>query len=343
MLTEAAGPVVRPALSRRAVGLVAGLAVLALVLFLSVSVGTRSIPLGTVWDAIVHFDGSPDQLVVRDLRVPRTVLGLAVGAALGLAGALMQALTRNPLADPGILGVNAGSALAVVCAIAFFGVSTLTGYVWFALAGALIATVLAYTLGSVGRSAATPVRLALAGTAIGAVLTGFTSAVVLFNQTAFNGFRAWSVGSLAGRDAGTVRQVLPFLLVGIVAALALAGPLNAIAFGEDLARALGAHIVRTRVIGVVAVTLLCGAATAAIGPVSFLGLTVPHIARAITGPDHRWLLPYSMVLSATLLLGSDVVGRVVAPPGELQVGLVTTVIGAPVFVALVRRRRLAQS
>jgi iron complex transport system permease protein len=230
----------------------------------------------------------------------------------------------------------------VVCAIAFFGVGSLTGYVWFALAGALVATVVVYALGSVGRSAATPVRLALAGTAIGAVLAGFTSAIVLFNLTAFNGFRAWSVGSLADRDASTLRQVLPFLVVGIVAALALAGPLNALALGEDLAKALGANILRTRIIGVAAVTLLCGAATAAVGPIAFLGLTVPHIARAITGPDHRWVLPYSAVLAPIMLLTADIVGRVVVRPGELQVGLVTTIIGAPVFVAIVRRRRLAQ-
>jgi iron complex transport system permease protein len=343
MLDETAPAVTpRPPRSRRALGLVASVAVLAFVLLASISIGTRAVPLGTVWDALVHFDGSSDQLVVLDLRIPRTLLGLMVGAALGLAGALMQALTRNPLADPGILGVDAGASLAVVCAIAFFGVGSLTGYVWFALGGALVATVVVYALGSVGRSAATPVRLALAGTAIGAVLAGFTSAIVLFNLTAFNGFRAWSVGSLADRDASTLRQVLPFLAVGIVAALALSGPLNALALGEDLAKALGANILRTRIIGVAAVTLLCGAATAAVGPIAFLGLTVPHIARAITGPDHRWVLPYSAVLAPIMLLSADIVGRVVVRPGELQVGLVTTIIGAPVFVAIVRRRRLAQ-
>jgi iron complex transport system permease protein len=291
---------------------------------------------------LFDFNGSTDHIVIRDLRLPRTMLGVAVGAALGLAGALMQALTRNPLADPGLLGVNAGASAAVVVAIGFFGVRSLTGYVWFAFVGAAAISGAVYLLGATGRSGATPVRLALAGTAIGAALTAFISAVTLTNTEVFDRFRFWAVGSLAGREADVVTQVLPFLVAGLLLGLALARPLNAIALGEDTGKALGAHLGRTRILGAVAITLLCGAATAAVGPIGFIGLTIPHVARAITGPDQRWVLPYSVVLAPILLLGSDIIGRIVVPPSELEVGIVTAAVGAPFFIYLVRRRRIAQ-
>ncbi len=270
------------------------------------------------------------------------MLGVVVGAALGLAGALMQALTRNPLADPGLLGVNAGASAAVVTAIGFFGVTSLTGYVWFAFVGAAVISLAVYLLGATGRSGATPVRLALAGTAIGAALTAYISAITLTNTEVFDRFRFWAVGSLAGREADVVNQVLPFLVAGLLVGLALARPLNALALGEDTGKALGAHIGRTRILGALAITLLCGAATAAVGPIGFIGLTIPHVARAITGPDQRWVLPYSVVLAPILLLGSDIIGRIVVPPSELEVGIVTAAVGAPFFIYLVRRRRIAQ-
>ena len=325
----------------RATGLLVAVLVLLAIALLSVAVGSKGIPLGTVVHELFHYDGSDDGVVIRSLRIPRTLLGLAVGAALGLAGALMQALTRNPLADPGLLGVNAGAAAAVVTGIGVLHLENPSGYVWFALAGAGIASVLVYLLGSRGRSAATPVRLALAGAAISAVLTAFISGLVLMDQTTFNDYRFWSVGALAGRNLSVLWQTGPFLLAGAIIALGLARPLNALALGEDTGRALGAHLGRTRGLGVVAITLLCGAATAAAGPIGFVGLTVPHMARGITGPDQRWVLPYSMVLAPILLLGSDIIGRVIARPGEIEVGIVTAFIGAPVFILLARRRRIA--
>lgn len=326
----------------RGAGLLVAVGVLALVALLSLAVGAKAMPLPTVIDALVHGGGSPDAIIVRDLRVPRTLLGLGVGAALGLAGAVMQALTRNPLADPGILGVNAGASLAVVFGMAFLGMRTINSYVWMALAGAAIATVIVYAVGASGRGGATPVRLALAGTAISAVFTGVITGIILLDPRTFDQYRFWNVGALSGRDLGTIGQVAPFLVVGMVVALLLSQPLNAIALGEDTAQALGAHIGRTRVVAMLAVTLLCGAATAAAGPITFIGLTVPHMVRAITGPDQRWVLPYALVLSPVLLLGSDVLGRVLARPGELQVGIVTAFVGAPVFIALVRRGKAAQ-
>nr|WP_281420982.1 iron chelate uptake ABC transporter family permease subunit [Actinoplanes auranticolor] len=314
---------------------------LAAVAVLSIVIGTKPIPLGTVWDAFFTAGvTSEDIRIVLDLRVPRTVIGLAAGIALGLAGALMQALTRNPLADPGILGINAGAATAVVLAIRVLGIGSLTGYIWFAFAGAAGAFVVVYLLGTRGRSGASPERLALAGAAVGAALLAVTNAVALLDVSTFDRYRLWTVGALAGRDLGVFWAVAPFILIGVLLALALGPSLNVIALGEDTARALGANLNRTRVLTAVAVTLLCGAATAAVGPIAFVGLAVPHIARTLVGPDQRWLLPYSLVLAPTLLLLADVAGRVIARPGEVQAGLITAFIGAPVFLAVILRRRI---
>ncbi|ONI68186.1 iron ABC transporter permease [Kribbella sp. ALI-6-A] len=323
-------------------GLLAAVALLLVVCLLSIAVGSKQIPLGTVLDALRHYDETnTDHVIVHSLRVPRTLIGLLVGAALGLSGALMQGVTRNPLADPGILGVNGGAALFVVGGIYWFGLTSLTAYVWLAFAGAAAASVAVYTLGSLGREGATPVKLALAGAAMTAMLGSLTTALLIGDVDTFDQFRFWSVGSLAGRGSDIAEQVAPFILVGIVLALVSGRLLNALSLGDDVARSLGQRVGLTRVFTAVTVVLLCGAATAAAGPIGFIGLTIPHVARLITGPDYRWILPYSMLLAPILLLGSDVLGRVVAQPGELQVGIVTAVIGAPFFIALVRRRKLA--
>lgn len=323
--------------SRRALGWLAGLAILVLVCFLSIAIGAKDIPFGTVWDALWSFDNSGDHIVVRDLRIPRTVLGLIVGMALGVGGALIQAMTRNPLADPGILGVNAGAAFAVALAVGVFGLSSIWAYIWFAFAGAVVVTVVVYALGSVGRGGATPIRLTLAGVAIGAVLTGVTSGLVLLDPQAFDQMRSWNAGSIAGRGLEVSGAIAPFVIVGLLLAFVIARPLNAVAMGDDLARSLGANVNRTRVIGVIAVTLLCGGATAAAGPIGFVGLMVPHVARWIVGPDQRWILAYTLVGAPILVLLSDVVGRVIIRPGEMQVGIVTAFVGAPVLIFLVRR------
>jgi iron complex transport system permease protein len=328
--------------SGRALGLLVALGALAFVLLLSVSVGARPIALDRVWGLLVRPDGSDDAIVVHDLRIPRTILGLLVGSALGVAGALMQALTRNPLADPGLLGVNAGAAAAIVLGMAVLGVTDATAYVWLGFVGAAAAAVLVYALGAQGRSGATPVRLALAGTAVTAALTALVNGVTLLDTTVLERYRFWLVGALSGHDASVVWQIAPFLVAGLTLAVLLSRPLNALALGEDAGRALGAHVGRTRGLGALAVTLLCGAATAAAGPITFIGLTVPHVARALCGPDQRWVLPYSAVLAPTLLLAADVLGRVVGRPGEVQVGIVTAVVGGPVFIALIRRGRIAQ-
>lgn len=332
----------RTVTAARTIGLLIALGGLLFVMVLSIAVGAKPIPLSGVLHALFSGQDTVNGVVILDLRLPRTLVTVVVGAALAMAGVLMQALTRNPLADPGILGVNVGASTAVVIAIWLWHLHDLTQYVWFAFVGAAAASVLIYLLGSRGRSGATPVRMALAGTAVSAVLGSLISFITLRHPEVFDQFRFWGVGSAAGVRLSVLWQVLPFVGVGALLALVLSGALNALALGEDTARALGSNVHLTRGVGALAVTLLCGAATAAVGPIGFVGLTIPHVARLITGPDHRWLLPYSMVLGPILLLGADILGRVIARPGEIQVGIVTAVVGAPVFIALVRRRRIAE-
>ncbi|MDQ1024276.1 iron complex transport system permease protein [Streptomyces umbrinus] len=337
------GKRVRPALLVALLGVV-----LAVLCLLSLALGAANVPPDQVIRAL--FGDAPSRFVdniVWTARVPRTALALAAGAALGLAGALMQALTRNPLADPGVLGVSAGASFAIVLAVGVLGINSLYGYVWFAFAGALIATVAVYLLGGLGRSGMTPVKLALAGIAVTSMLWSFTQAIVLTDADALNKFRFWSAGSLADADSGMVWRVLPFLVIGAVLALACAPALNSLALGDDVAASLGRRLGLVRLAGVAAVTLLTGASVAVIGPVVFIGLVVPHVARALAqsagiGPDQRWLLPLSAVLAPSLLLTADILGRLVARPTEIQAGVLVAFIGGPFFIAMVRRRNLAE-
>ncbi|TWD81163.1 iron complex transport system permease protein [Kribbella amoyensis] len=326
----------------RAAGLAAAVTVLLAAVLLSLLAGAQWFGPRDVYAAAAEFAGSDTDRVIRYLRLPRTATGLLAGAALGLAGALMQGVTRNPLADPGLLGVNAGAALAVVGAIGLLGIHSLTGYVWFAMGGALVATVVVHLVGSVGRGGATPVKLALAGAALSALLGSVTSAATLLDLSTLNEFRFWVVGSLTLATGGIVAQAVPFIAVGIVLALALGRSLNQLALGEDLATALGTRVTVVRILAGLAVVLLAGTATAMAGPIGFVGLAVPHVARTIVGPDYRWILPWSVVLAPTVLLLADVAGRLVVRPAELQVGIVTALFGAPLFIALVRRRKLAE-
>lgn len=323
---------------RRGAVLLCLLVALGLVVVASFALGSRDIPFADVIAALTGNGTATDALVVLDLRGPRTVIGLTAGAALGLAGALMQGLTRNPLADPGILGVNAGASLAVIVAISVFGVRAPSGFVWFAFVGAAAATVLVYAVGS-GRTGATPLSLTLAGAAVTALLTSFISLVLLTDLGTLDQFRFWQVGSLVGRGLETVVVIAPFLVGGAVLALALGPRLNALALGDDVARGLGQSVGRSRVLAGVAIVVLCGGATAIAGPIAFVGLVVPHIARILIGPDNRWILVYSVVLGPILLLVADIVGRLIVPPGELEAGLLVAVVGAPVLIALVRRAK----
>jgi iron complex transport system permease protein len=293
--------------TRRALGIPAALCALLLVCVLSLGVGALPLAPSAVWHGLTDPAASAFA-VVHQTRLPRTLLGLLTGTALGLAGAVMQALTRNPLADPGLLGVNAGASAAVVTATALLGISSLGGYIWFALGGAALVSVLIYAIGG---GSSTPARLALAGTAVNAALYSYVGAVELLDTDALDKMRFWTVGSIADAEPGTVLRITPFILVGVL----------------------------TRAVAIVAIVLLCGSATAACGPIVFVGLMVPQIAARITGPDLRWLLLYSAILAPVLLLGADIVGRVVARPSELEVGIVTAVVGGPVFLLTVVGRR----
>lgn len=323
----------------KALGLIA-LCVLVLVsVGLSLFLGSRSIDLSSVVDAVLGRGGNAvEGMVVLDLRVPRTVLGLVAGAALGLAGTLMQGLTRNPLADPGLLGVNSGASLAVVVAISVFGVGAPSGYVWFAFGGAALAAALVYLVAS-GRTGPSPLSLTLAGAVTTAVLTSFITLILLRDLDTLGQYRFWSVGSLVGRDLGTAATLAPFLVVGALTAVLLGRSLNSLALGDDLARGLGQRVGIVRIIAGVAIILLCGSATSLAGPLVFVGLVVPHIARRFVGSDYRWILVYSIPLGAILLVLADTVGRLIAPPAELEAGIIVAVIGAPVLIALVRSDR----
>jgi iron complex transport system permease protein len=330
-----------PAARRRRllVGLAVCLVVLLVVCVVSLMVGSHALSPGTVLETLRHRGDDEASLIVWDKRLPRTLVGVLAGLALGLAGTVMQGLTRNPLADPGLLGINAGAAVAVVVAISAFGVTSVAGYVPFAFVGAALAAVGVYGVASVGREGATPTKLALAGAAVTAALTSVVTAVLLTSTPAISQLRFWQVGALAGRGSEVAAQAVGPIVVGAALALALGRALDGLALGDDVARALGQRVGRVRVVAAVSVVLLCGTATAAAGPIAFVGLVVPHAARRFVGHDYRWLLAYSAVLAPAMLVACDVVGRVVAYPGELEVGIVTAVVGAPVFIAIVRRGR----
>jgi iron complex transport system permease protein len=325
---------------RRAAWVAGAAGVLAALVAASLLLGSRHLAPADVWHALWpgSAGGSEATLVVRSLRVPRTVIGLLAGCATGMAGVLMQALTRNPIADPGLLGVNAGAALGIVTAISVFGIGSVTGYIWFGFAGAGLAALAGFVLASRGRAGATPVTLALAGAALASFLGAVTTAVLVLDANTFDQFRFWLVGSLTGRGLDVAVSVLPFLAAGAVLALVVARGLDALVLGEDVAVGLGHRVGRVRAVTAAAVTLLTGGAVAAAGPIGFVGLTVPHLARAMVGSAHRWVLVLSALLGAGLLLLADVVGRLVAGSGELQAGVVTALLGAPVLVAVVRRR-----
>ncbi|GAA4183721.1 iron chelate uptake ABC transporter family permease subunit [Gryllotalpicola kribbensis] len=329
---------------RAATTLVVCFVALALLTLLSLALGAQALSPAQLVHALAHpFDGDQADRIVIGLRLPRTAVALVAGASLGLAGAVMQGVTRNPLADPGLLGVNAGASLAVVTAIGVFGVGSASGYVWFAFGGAAVAAAVVYAIGVLGQGGATPVKLALAGAALTATLTSIVTLVLLSHQDVFQQFRFWQVGSVAGRSLHDVGVVAPFAAAGALLAIIGGRMLDVLALGDDAARGLGLNIPLARAICAVAVVLLAGAATSIAGPVVFVGLVAAHAARPVAGHDHRWLIGLSGVIGAGLLVASDLIGRFIAPPGELEAGVVIAIVGAPVMIALIRRRGAVMS
>ncbi|MGU3399188.1 FecCD family ABC transporter permease [Brucellaceae bacterium D45D] len=312
---------------------------LLLLCFLSVSLGTRNVS----WaDILAALDGHVDSIgqAAVAMRIPRTLLAVLAGSALGLAGAVMQGVTRNPLADPGILGVNMGASLAVVLGVAWFGIASSQAYIWTAILGAGLAAVFVYTIGSLGRGGATPLKLALAGAATSVAFSSMVIAVVLPRNDIAGGIRSWQIGGVGGATFERIDYVLPFLAAGFLISLFSARKLNSLALGDELAAGLGEHVATARAIASFGAILLCGATTAICGPIGFVGLIVPHLCRLLIGVDHRWLLPFSALAGACLLISADIVGRIIARPAELDVGIVTAFVGAPFFIWIVRRQRV---
>ena len=326
------------AFSSRAAWLLGALELLAVTLVLSLAVGSRAVPPTAVWDAVRGLGDEVELYVVRELRVPRTAVGVLVGAALGLAGLLMQGVTRNPIAEPGILGVSQGAALGVAVAMAYLGVRDVQGYLWFAFLGAVLAAATVYGFVGAGAGGATPVRLALAGAALNAFLAGLVTLVVTTRGQTFEGFRFWEVGQLGGRPLAVSLALLPAFVVGVLLAAAVGRGMDSLALGDDVARGLGHHVGLVRLVAVLAATLLTAVAVAGAGPVAFVGLAVPHVARRLVGTTHLWLLPTCAALGAVLVLLSDVVGRLLFPPSEVPVAVMSAVVGVPFLVVLVRRR-----
>ncbi|THA86613.1 iron ABC transporter permease [Streptomyces sp. A0592] len=327
---------------RRVVGSATLLLILLTAMVVSLGVGARGLSPSEVWYGLSAGPGGDHRLteirlIVQTVRVPRTVLATVAGVALGVGGALIQGYTRNPIADTGLLGVNAGASFAVVSVIAVFGFANPFQYVWFAFAGAAVAGVLVFGLASIGRGAGNPLTLALAGQGVTVFLAAMTTAVALSDKASLNALRFWNAGSVAGVGFGVIWPVTAFIAAGLLLALATLPAINLLNLGDDVARGLGVNIALHRTIGIIAITLLAGAATAACGSIAFLGLMVAHVARYLTGPDYRWLVPYAGLLGAIVLLVCDIAGRLLVRPGELDAGVVVALLGAPFFAVMVWR------
>lgn len=323
--------------AQRAVAVPGFFILLLLAVALSLLIGARPLPVSVAIDALSGSCQSADCTIVLDARLPRTLAGLLAGAALGLAGALMQTLTRNPLADPGILGVNSGASFAIVLGAALFGLTTPQEQLGLAFFGALVASLLVAFTGSQGGGQLSPVRLTLAGVALAAVLEGLTNGIALLNPDVYDQLRFWQAGSLDIRSLQTLKVVVLPVLIAMALALGLSRSLNSLSLGADTATALGNKVARTQLLGLLAITALSGSATALVGPIAFIGLMMPHVSRWLVGADHRWSLPVTLLATPALLLFADVIGRLLVP-GELRVSVVSAFIGAPVLIFLVRRR-----
>ncbi|WP_394344679.1 FecCD family ABC transporter permease [Aliirhizobium smilacinae] len=323
----------------RIAGLLAGILLLAGLVAASLLFGHRVISMQAALSAIFSYNGSSvDDIIVIYSRLPRTLASVLAGAAFGVAGALIQASTRNPLADPGVLGVNAGSAFFVTLAVGFAGWQSIHAYVWASLVGAFIVSLIVSVFASAGRGGVSNVRLVLTGVGISAVLGGIGSSITLLDPVAFNAMRAWAIGSPAGATMEVVKTISPIILAGLVCSCSIASSLNITALGDDLSRTLGANALHIRIVVIISVTLLAGAGTAAVGPVGFVGLMVPHAVRWLIGADQRWILALTIIYAPILMLGADILGRLVLYPGELEAGILTALIGAPVLILLARRR-----
>ncbi|MBD2355461.1 iron ABC transporter permease [Tolypothrix sp. FACHB-123] len=320
------------------IGLILGILILLICLVYSVTLGAAEIPLDKILDSFVTFDGSYEHLVIQTVRLPRSLIALLVGSALAVSGALMQGLTRNPLADPGILGIESGAALAVVTTIFLFGGSSLGVLTIVAFVGAGATAMLVYLLGSLGKGGATPLNLTVAGAALTALISSLTTAILIVSQRTLEEIRFWLAGSLAGRDINILLSALPFVIIGLVLAFSLGRQITTMSLGEDVAKGLGQQTAWVKITTAISVVLLAGSSVSLAGPIGFIGLVVPHMVRFFIKADYRWILPYSAVVGATLLLVADVAARILLKPQELPVGVMTALVGAPFFVYLAKSK-----
>ncbi len=316
------------------------LALLSIMAVFSISLGAKNIAFSKVVDVLLGNDPDSLEAAIILQRIPRTVFGILAGGALGISGALMQSITRNPIADPSILGVNTGASLFVVAGIAFFNITVAYQYIWLGITGAGVTAVFVYSVASMGKDGATPLKLALSGSAVSIVLGSLVSTIMLPNNRVMEAFRFWQVGSIGSATWENIMLISPFLIVGFIISMFISGYLNNLALGDEAATALGTNVVMTRTIGALASVLLCGATTALAGPIGFVGLIIPHIIRLIFGSEISKMLPLSFLGSALLMLISDVIGRIISLPGETEVGIVTAVLGAPVFILAIRKGRV---
>ena len=316
------------------------LTLLSIMAIFSISLGAKSIAFTKVIDVLLGNDPDSLETAIILQRIPRTVFGILAGGALGISGALMQSITRNPIADPSILGVNTGASLFVVAGIAFFNITVAYQYIWLAIIGAGVTAVFVYSVASMGKDGATPLKLALSGSAVSIVLGSLVSTIMLPNNRVMEAFRFWQVGSIGSATWESIMLISPFLIVGFIISMFISGYLNNLALGDEAATALGTNVVMTRTIGALSSVLLCGATTALAGPIGFVGLIIPHIIRLIFGSEMSKMLPLSFLGSAILMLVSDIIGRIISLPGETEVGIVTAVIGAPVFILAIRKGRV---
>lgn len=317
-------------------GLILGIFILGLSLIASISWGAANIPFKDIYQSFLAFDGSTNHLIIRTVRLPRSLIAMLVGAALAVAGAIMQGLTRNPLASPDILGVNAGAAFAVVVGTFLLGSVPLNVYIWFAFAGAAITAITVYFLGSLGRGGITPFNLTIAGAALTAFIFSLTSGILIVSQRTLEEIRFWLAGSVAGRDINLMVQVLPYICIGLILGLALSKQITILSLGEDTAKSLGQSTAVIKILAAISIILLAGSSVAIAGPIAFVGLIVPHLVRFLVGIDYRWILPYCAILGAIVVLIADTCGRLIIQPSELPVGLMMPLIGAPFFIYLIR-------
>jgi iron complex transport system permease protein len=323
--------------NRKWFGIVIGLLLVMMLMVASVVYGLTSITWATAWRAFTQFDGSNAHIIIIENRVPRALIGAAVGASLAVAGALMQAITRNPLASPSILGVNAGASFVIVIAVTFFSVSSLTTFSWLAFLGAAFASILVYVLGSLGREGLTPMKLTLAGAAMAAMFSSLTQGMLVLNEKALEDVLFWLAGSIEGRSLAMLYSVLPYIGIGLIGALLISTKINTLVIGEDVAKGLGQRTLLVKAGAALFIVFLAGGSVAVAGPIGFIGIVVPHVARFFTGPDYRWVIPYSAILGAILLLSADIAARYVILPLEAPVGVLTAVIGTPFFIYIARR------